>query len=240
MAQQLWQRGIRAVRMNMRGCGFGLGLAKGMAHSGRSEDILRVLESLHHETPLSSFALIGISLGGNQALKLTGELGSSTPTFLKQVIAICPPADLSSCAKLLSQPHNHFYDQHFVKGLKQSVLERHRLFPELGPVVLPENLSLYKFDDCYTAPQNEFCDAEDYYAKCSAAPFVPEINIPCQILFAADDPFIDGTVFAKTHLPSNIEIRHTSKGGHVGFLGSPFHKEGLHWLDAQLLAWLEL
>jgi uncharacterized protein len=240
LARALWQRGVRAVRMNMRGCGSGHGLARQMYHSGRSDDVLTVLNALQQETPASSFALIGYSLGGNQVLKLAGELGSSAPSFLKQVMAVCPPADLGACAKLLSQPANRFYDQHFARQLKEATLERHRLFPDLEAVSLPSQLSLYDFDECYTAPQNGFRDAKDYYERCSAAPLVPEIKLPCQVLFALDDPFIDGTIFDGKPLSSHVTVWHTAKGGHVGFVGAPGQPGGLHWLDWQLLHWLEL
>jgi uncharacterized protein len=240
LAQTLWQRGIRAVRMNMRGCGSGLGLARQMYHSGRSEDVYVVVNALQQETPESSFALIGFSLGGNQVLKLAGELGKSTPGFLKQVMAVCPPADLGACSRLLSRPSNWLYDQHFVRELKMAATLRQRLFPDLEAVALPRKLTLYGFDQLYTAPQNGFRDAEDYYARCSAAPLVSAASIPCHILFALDDPFIDGTVFDNKKLPSNIEVKHTARGGHVGFFAAPNRASGLHWLDAQLLTWLEL
>jgi uncharacterized protein len=109
LARKLWRSGLRAVRMNLRGCGSGRGLARYPYHSGRSADALAVLESLLQTTPQSPVTLIGFSLGGNIVLKLAGELSAAVPDNLQRVIAVCPPADLVACSHLLEQPANRFY-----------------------------------------------------------------------------------------------------------------------------------
>src|SRR4029453_9162833 len=93
LAYKLWRCGLRAIRMNLRGCGSGKGLARQPYHSGQSEDVRAVLDELHAETPQSPLQLVGFSLGGNIALKLAGELGNTVAASLQQVIAVCPPAD---------------------------------------------------------------------------------------------------------------------------------------------------
>ena len=157
--------------------------------------------------------LLGFSLGGNVMLKFAGELGRRAEALCSQVIAVCPPADLAACSRLLSQPSNRLYERYFMRRLLAAVAERHRLYPDLAPVNLPERLSLYRFDNLYTAPQCGFADADDYYARSSAAPWVPQmpasptpiddyyarssaagwmpwvpqITLPCRILFAGND-----------------------------------------------------
>src|SRR2546428_6608544 len=91
LARKLWRPGLRAVRMNLRGCGSGRGLAHYPYHSGRSADVLAVLGSLFQGAPASPVILVGFSLGGNIVLKLAGELSQTVPVYLLQVIAICPP-----------------------------------------------------------------------------------------------------------------------------------------------------
>nr|AWJ66296.1 hydrolase, alpha/beta fold family functionally coupled to Phosphoribulokinase [uncultured bacterium] len=237
MARKLVARGLRAVRMNMRGCGSGKWLAKRPYHAGRSADVWAVLNYLQQQYPQSPLHLIGVSLGGNVVLKLAAELAEQAPEWLQQVIAVCPPADLAACANLLARPRNRFYDQHFVDLLKRSVAERHQHFG-LAPMIWPKQMNLRTFDDIYTAPQGGFRDAADYYACSSSAALVPAINLPCKILFAKDDPFIDGTVFDALHLPDQVDVFHTAYGGHVGFLAQPQSPFGLRWLDGQLLHWL--
>ena len=238
LALKLWRCGIRAIRMNMRGCGAGVGLARQPYHSGRSPDVLAVLEDLQQQWPESPMTLLGFSLGGNVMLKLAGELGQRAETLCTQVIAVCPPADLAACSRLLSQPSNRLYERYFMRRLLAAVAERHRLYPDLAPVNLPERLSLYRFDNLYTAPQCGFADADDYYARSSAAPWVPQITLPCRILFANDDPVIDAAVFDGAALPANVEVVRTPQGGHMGFLGRPGRPGGYRWMDACLLDWI--
>ena len=237
-ARQLWRHGIQAVRMNMRGCGSGAGLARQPYHSGRSADVLAVLQALQQDVPPSPVALVGYSLGGNIVLKFAGELQEQAARYCTQVIAVCPSADLARCAQLLGQPRNRLYERHFIRLLKVAVAARHARFADLPPVTWPKHLSLYAFDTLYTAPWGGFRDADDYYARCSAAPLVPAIRVPCHILFAADDPVIDTTVFDHVALPPNVHVIRTTHGGHMGFLGRPWRPGGYHWMDAVLLAWL--
>jgi uncharacterized protein len=238
LARKLLRFGIRTVRMNLRGCGSGKDLARYPYHSGRSADVLAVLENLQQTAPHSSITLVGFSLGGNLVLKLAGELADAVPDYLQHVIAICPPADLVACARLLSQPTNRLYNRYFTRLLCAEVAYRHSRFPDLPRVEIPAELSLYEFDEHYTAPQCGFRDALDYYRQCSAAPLVPRITIPCHILFAADDPWIDAHVFDGVTLPPNVQVICTRHGGHLGFLGMPGRTGGYRAMDAQLLAWI--
>ena len=238
LARKLWRAGLRAVRMNLRGCGSGRGLARYPYHSGRSADVLAVLERLLQTTPQSPVTLIGFSLGGNIVLKLAGELSAAVPDNLQRVIAVCPPADLVACARLLKQPANRFYNRYLSRLLCAEVIDRHSRFPDLPRPELPAEPSLYAFDEYYTAPQCGFRDALDYYCQCSAAPLVPRLTIPCHILFAADDPLIDAHVFDGVALPSNVQVIRTRYGGHLGFLGRPGGAVGYRAMDAQLLAWI--
>jgi predicted alpha/beta-fold hydrolase len=238
LAYKLWRRGIRAVRMNLRGCGSGVGLARQPYHSGRSADVWEVLLALHQDTPASPTTLIGFSLGGNIVLKMAAEQGVAAAPYVTQVIAVCPPADLAACARLLGQPSNRLYEQHFMRLLRAAVNERQRLFADAPAVTLPPQLSLYAFDNIFTAPQCGFQDADDYYARCSAAPLVPRITLPCRMLFANDDPFVDASVFDAVALPPHVQLIRTARGGHLGFLGWPGSAGGYHWLDTTLLTWI--
>ena len=181
---------------------------------------------------------VGLFLGGNVMLKFAGELPQRARELATQLIAVCPPADLAACSRLLSRPSNRVYELYFMRRLLAAVAERHRLFPDLAPVDLPRRMSMYQFDHHYTAPQCGFADADDYYSRSSAAPLVPRIALPCRILFAGDDPFIDDTVFDGAALPPNVQVLRTSAGGHMGFLGRPGRAGGYHWLDASLLDWM--
>jgi len=238
MAKRLGSLCIRVVRINLRGCGSGKGLAKYMYHCGRSEDVFEVIKQLKVDTPDSPFVLIGFSLGGNIALKMGGELGSLGKNFLAGIIAISPPVDLYSSVIRLGKADNAIYEKYFIRLMCADVRYRHRKFKDLPRIKLPSNLTIFEFDQIYTAPQYGFRNAHDYYNKCSAAPLVGDICVPCKILLAEDDPIVVSTALDGFELPSHVEVFKTKRGGHMGYLGNPTDKNGLYWLDTLLVEWI--
>ncbi|MCZ6871989.1 MAG: alpha/beta fold hydrolase [bacterium] len=237
LSRKLWKRGIRVIRVNLRGCGSGQGLARNPYHSGSSDDVRAVLEHFLQVTPASQISLIGFSLGGNIVLKLAAELGADGLSYIRKVTAVCPPVDLAACAQLLGQPKNRLYEAHFVKLLCRAVNIRHQFFPDLSHIKLQRHMSLYEFDQCYTAPVCGFLGADDYYSRCSSAPLLPRIQVPCYLLFAQDDPFIDSSVLEQINLPPHVLVWRTKHGGHLGFLGRPGHWGGFQWMDHMLMHW---
>jgi predicted alpha/beta-fold hydrolase len=238
LSKRLESQGVRAVRINMRGCGSGKGLARQMYHGGRSEDVFEVLKQLKLETPDSPTVLVGFSLGGNIALKMTGELSALAKEFLIGVIAVSPPVDLYSSVVLLGLSDNEIYEKYFVGLMRDDVHYRHKKFKELPRINLPRNLKLYEFDQLYTAPFYGFRDARDYYEKCSAAQYISDIAIPCKILLAEDDPLVSSSSLDYLKLPKHIDIFKTKKGGHMGYLAHPGEGKGLYWLDALMMDWI--
>lgn len=239
MARRLEPLGIRVVRYNMRGCGSGRGLSKKCFHSGQSDEVFECLKVLKKETPNSPFVLVGFSLGGNIVLKLVGELGKLAHQFLEGVIAISPPVELYSSVLMFAEPANAIYEKCFYRLLRSDVHYRHKTFKDLPSIWLPRNLKIYEFDQIYTAPVCGFKNAEDYYNKCSSAHVVGDITLPCRILLSEDDPIISHNSLDKYHLPSNVSLFKTKKGGHMGYLGRYQGGKGFYWLDSLLVDWIQ-
>lgn len=228
LSRKLCAAGYRIVRLNLRGCGSGLGLSRRPYHGGASHDVLSVIRALKVETPLSPCVLIGFSLGGNIALKLAGELGSSN--LVHETIAICPPIDLAETADLLEHASNRFYQHYYLNKMRESG----RQWFEKRSI-----RSIREFDDTVTAPQWDFRNAADYYNQCSSRFFLSRIKHPCHILFAQDDPFISYRTALETPLSELVKIWLSPKGGHMGFLGWAGRQHGCFWLDQLLLSWID-
>src|SRR5579864_4672507 len=130
IAGKLNARGVRTFRLDLRGCGAGLGLARLPYHSGRSEDAAAALRKIAELCPRSPTTLIGFSLGGNIALKLLGESANDLPEQLDRAAAVCPPVDLLRCVESLARGINRFYDRHFVRLLCAQIEDLHRLVPD--------------------------------------------------------------------------------------------------------------
>jgi uncharacterized protein len=227
VARKMYHSNYKVVRINLRGCGSGKGLAKKPYHSGKSDDILFVLQSFKKETPNSPFVLIGFSVGGNLALKLAGELKSSARDLLEQTIAVCPPVDLAKCLALLATPPLKIYHDSYVQNLKK--------YGEIWLQNIPIT-SIYDFDHLVTVPLWGFENTADFYKKCSSCNFLSQIDHPCHIIFAADDPMIYYESVLEQKIPDCVKVWLSPKGGHMGFLGGG-DKKGF-WLDSLLLSWV--
>jgi len=238
MAKRLSKMKVKAVRMNLRGCGSGRGHAKKIYLSESSEDILQVLKKLKAEHPNSPIILIGFSLGGNISLKLAGELQEKAKDFIEEIIAISPPINLEKSAILLGRPENRFYEKYLVDILVKDVHFRHSYFPDLPKVMISKEISMFEFDEVYLAPFAGFLSVREYYFACSSISLISQIRIPCKILFALDDPIIEATQLDNVILPPNILVYKSTGGGHMGFLSTPNKTTGVRWLDGILLSWI--
>jgi predicted alpha/beta-fold hydrolase len=236
-AARLLRRGVRVFRMDMRGAGLGLTLARGSYHSGRTEDVRAALGEISAIAPGSPQLLAGMSLGGNVALKLAGELPEHPVPGLARVAAIAPPIDLVRCAELLMLPRNRVYENRFLAALLRDVRVRHAHFPDLPVPAFPDRLTIRMFDDLYTAPRNGFRDALDYYRRASSFPLIERIPVPTLVLTARDDPFIAVEPFEELRLPGPVELHILPRGGHVGFVGWD-GGGGVRWGERRLVEWL--
>jgi uncharacterized protein len=238
VAIRLVEMGVRVVRVNLRGAGAGFGGARGIYHAGRTDDLRAVAEWMARRAPGSPIALVGFSLGANLVLKLAAEAALEPIDGLDAVVAANPPLDLAACCRHIQRPENRVYDRHFVRMLHGEVSRLHRAFPDLGPVLIPRTLTLVEFDDLYTSPRNGFAGAGDYYARNSAGPLIPQINIPGLVVHAADDPFIPVDPFYEVKFPSNVVLDLLPFGGHLGYLSRTLWSGRCRWLDMRLTGWL--
>lgn len=238
MANRLSKMQIKVVRLNLRGCGSGRGYAKKIYLSDSSGDVLHALKHLKHIHPNSYIILIGFSLGGNIALKLVGELGEKAKEFIQELIAISPPINLEKSAYLLGRPDNRFYEKYLIDLLVDDVYFRHEQFPDLPSINISKKIGILEFDEMYLAPFDGFSSVQEFYQASSSLPVIPNITIPCKILFALDDPIVEHNQLESTFLPSNIVVYKSTGGGHMGFLSRPNKTTGIRWLDGVLLSWI--
>jgi predicted alpha/beta-fold hydrolase len=237
LAALLLARRVRVVRMDLRGAGAGLPLARRVYHGGRSNDVRAALETIHAWSPSSPLLLLGVSLGGALALRMAGEAADRPVPGLTRLVAVSPPIDLPRCSALLSLPKNRIYEDNFLRDLLIEARQRQRYFPDLPPLRLPRRLTMRLFDELYTAPRGGFADALDYYRKASCAPFIPRIALPTLILTSRDDPFIAIEPFEELKAPANVEVRIVNHGGHIGFLGWD-GSGGIRWAERRMVEWL--
>jgi uncharacterized protein len=235
LTNRLSAHGLRVVRVDLRGAGAGVKLARRLYNAGCSADIRVVLEQLTRRHPAAPLFLVGFSLGGNIALKLAGELGGETPANLAGVAAVAPPVDLTRCSGLIARLP--LYDRFYVRHLVRQVTQQKAHFPELETPVFPRGLTLRQFDDLFTAPRWGFSDALDYYRQSSSLPLLARIEVPCLIVAARDDPFVAAESFDEATPGPRTSIELARHGGHLGFLGGD-GQGGVRWAEARVTRWL--
>ncbi len=229
LSRKFYRLGYRVIRVNLRGSGPGRDLSRLPYNGANSLDIATVLRSFKAETPASPITLMGFSFGANIALKLVGELGTRAHNIVEHVIAVCPPLDFANAISLLALDSNQIYHQYFLK----SVVEQGKWFQ--GQTFH----SIYEMDSKVTAPMWGYKSAIDYYHVCSCKRYLPGIRVPTQILFAADDPFIDYRPIEEVSLHPSTKIYLTEKGGHMGFFGKPGRNLDCFWMDQLLISWVQ-
>lgn len=239
MCRRMHKKGFLVLRLNLRFCGPGRGLARKAYHAGVSEDTREVLEWIKVKFPGSPVTQIGFSLGGNVTLKMAGEDGSRPSGLLDSVVAVSPPIDLEASTIRMSSPENHLFEKFFVHHLAKDTRLMLKTFPDVERFEVPKNYSLREFEELFATHRAGFQSSQDYYKKCSSMYHIPEIKIPTLIISSIDDPVVDAKALLKVPHGNNVDIILTDKGGHVGFLGFGTTYDEVRWSDQAVARWLE-
>lgn len=246
----LARRGLRATVLNFRSCARDPRDVRRMLpnrrarlyHSGETEDLDFVAETLARREPGSLAAAVGISLGGNALLKWLGERGATAP--LRAAAAISVPFDLAAGARHLETAAGALYVRSFLRTLRPKSAALCERFPEARMRIdLPRVFSartFWEFDDAATAPLHGFRGADDYYTRSSSLRYVSRIVVPTLALSAADDPFLPAAVLEEVARAASPALRlvATASGGHAGFVEGSFPWSARPWAEETAVDWL--
>lgn len=227
----LTARGVLGVALSLRGSGTNPNRLARSYHSGDTEDVELVLDTLGHRFPGRSLRAAGISMGGNILLCHAGRQGEHSP--LERIVAVCPPLDLVLCNQRLSTGFSRLYQEFLLQKLLSGVRRKRSLLREAGLDVheILRARTFREFDDRCTAPLFGFRDAQEYYVESSSRPLLRHIRVPTTILFAQDDPFMDPAMIpAPEDLSPAVRLELSRHGGHVGFVEGI----GRYWLDRRV------
>lgn len=239
VADKLNARGFRTFRLDMRGCGESEATTQYPGHAGRSEDAAAAAEHIADLCPGSPLTIVGFSMGGNIILKMLGEQESLTPGNVDSGVALAPPIDIQRCSRHMLLPKNRLYTRAFSRALFRKVRRQQPRNEVLSQIPLwPAPQNLWEFDSRFTAPLSGFQDANDYYARASAAPLLPRIRVPTLVISAADDPVVPVDVFLDAQFSASTDLLVTTHGGHLGFLGRGGTDPDRRWLDWRIVDWI--
>jgi uncharacterized protein len=238
LADKAFARGFNVIRLNQRNCGGTERLAAGLYHSGLTHDADVVLREVAARDGIERIVVAGYSLGGNLALKLAGDYGTTPPPQLRGVCAVSPVIELDACVRALERRRNIVYQWNFVRGLKARMRRKAQCVPGRFPVErLGEVATVRSFDEIFTAPHFGFASAEDYYHRASAMRVADRIAVPALVMTAEDDPFVPAEPFRDPRLAGNpfVRVVVTRHGGHCGFLETPVNGSDGYWAEQQII-----
>ena len=243
LQQVLQAQGMTSVAINFRGCSGEPNHLARCYHSGETEDIDFVYQSLRQQYPHAQLAAVGFSLGGNVLLKWLGEQGSSLK--LNAAVAVSVPLVLSVCATKLDHGFSKIYRRYLLDELKQYIHDKRDYLDKKGCREEADKLrqlgglsdikSFWQYDDRVVARLHGFKDADDYYRRSSSRQFLAKIQLPTLVIQAEDDPFMTKAVLpAAEELAPQVRLEIYSGGGHVGFVSrqNPFSPG--YWLDSRI------
>ncbi len=256
-AEKLLRAGFHVVRMNLRGCGKGAGLARHSYTAALTIDLETVLDYVTRKVaPI--VGLVGYSLGAALTLKYMGEdraerdrqlaVFGARPVrrrirdrYASVFCAVSPPLDLLASCEQLDGPNCRTYRRRFLKEALQRTREAD--FPHIRDhrEELDAVRTFFEYDNLCTAPMAGFRSAVDYYRGASCFNVVGGIEVPGLVLHAYDDPLIfpgtwDTLPWKKLgHLTPHL----TEYGGHLGWVAEkhPLFPDR-RWMDYRVLHYL--
>jgi len=226
-ARHLLERGHPVLRLNLRGAGPSRPRCRLQYHAGRTEDLRTVIGRMNGRLAANGLVIVGFSLGGNMLLKYLGEQGRRAP--LLGAVSVSAPIDLKAAQLRLMERRNRRYHDYLLARMKDEIATSNSQPNDLERTALDTISSVREFDDRIVAPRNNFTDADDYYACCSAKGVLGDIRVPTLLIHARNDPWIPSNAYLAFDWDSNPRLTPLLPrgGGHVGFhgLGSivPWH-----------------
>jgi len=206
---------------NCRSCSGEMNRNPKLYHHGDIKDIGAVIDFAIKKHGYQKIFMLGHSMGGAMTLNFLGKNGTAIPSEIKGAIAFSTPCDLKEGAEILNIRSNFVYRNRFLKMLKKKILQKEKMFPGLVNVQKLNEIKEWKdFDEYFSAPLNNYKDADDFYFNSSAKNFMENIQIPTLLINAKNDPILTlGCTplhFAETN--PNIFIENPDRGGHCGFM----------------------
>ncbi|CAG1771873.1 hypothetical protein BAC3_02146 [uncultured bacterium] len=241
------KHGWRSVALNFRGCSGETNRLARCYHSGETEDIHFLYQTLRQREPNTQIAAVGFSLGGNVLLKWLGEQGETIELFA--AVAVSVPLLLNICATKLDKGFSKLYRANLLRELKTYMTEKHQQLQQNGANNEADKIkklgdlsniySFWQYDNQVVAPLHGFKNVHDYYQRSSSRQYLKSITIPTLIIQAIDDPFMTKEVLPEYHeLSSVIQLEITQGGGHVGFISGLIPFKPIYWLEQRIFMFL--
>lgn len=216
-------KGYSVFRLNMRDHGPGLhfdpyalnrGLFAGPFLNEVAEAV-RQAASLARGKPVR---LVGGSLGGNFALRISALQGAAAVPNLVQTVAICPAISPDRSATAIDS--HPIFRRFFRRMVMRSLHSKQRLFPELYDFAPIERMQLLReITNWAVLEYGRWGDGKAYFDDYAVtAEMLATLTPRTTIIASRDDAIIPVVDIEKIEQHGNLRVNIQPTGGHMGFV----------------------
>jgi predicted alpha/beta-fold hydrolase len=217
LGEYLYQHGYAIFRLNLRDHGETHHLNPGPFRSDRLDEVFLAMQQIARLAGSLPLHLLGVSLGGNFALRLAWRHSQTPVASLGRTIAVCPVIDPHHTTLMLDGSPYLLY---FRRKWRRAMQKKQAAFPQLNFAGAIAARSCMDMTEAFVAGHSPYPDARAYFERYTITPaMLGRLKTPVTILAAADDPIIPAADFTPlANLNSRLHLSLQPFGGHVGFV----------------------
>ena len=219
MGEYLFQRGYAVFRLNFRDHGDSYALNQGIFRSDLLDEVVAAARQVAQFEQDCPFYVIGVSLGGNFALRVAWHHTLDPIPNLTHTIAVCPV--IGGHQTTLALDDQPLYLTYFRRKWRKMLRQKMAAFPEVYD--FSEELaaqSCLAMTEAFIRRYSPYPDALAYFESYRVTTtMMAALGSPTSIIAAADDPIIPASDFLPFfNLTARLHIYLQAHGGHVGFM----------------------
>lgn len=216
-------KGYSVFRLNMRDHGPGLHLDPYALNRGlfAGPFLSEVAEAVRQAASLANglpVRLVGGSLGGNFALRISALQGEAGVPNLVQTVAICPAINPDRSATAIDS--HPIFRRFFRRMVMRSLLSKQRLFPDLYNFAPIERTQLLReITNWAVLEYGRWETGKAYFDDYAVtAEMIANLTPRTTIIASRDDAIIPVVDIEKIEQHENLRVNIQPTGGHMGFV----------------------
>lgn len=213
----LLARGYQLAVINHRGFGRKINKLARTTHAADYSAMAQGIRQIQRMRPGVPMYGIGFSLGGSQILHYLAHV---TDAPLLAACAIAAPFHLPTS----EQATPGYYQRFILRTIRQHYMQKLASGVKLpiDAVALKKLVRFRDYDRVITAPLHGFSDVDTYYQQASCRQYLSQVQHPCLLLSALDDPFYFHYELPQAaDLGAQMCLLGLEFGGHLGYWSYP-------------------
>jgi len=190
------------------------------------KDLQAIAHQCHNLGYTPPYWLVGYSLGGQLALWGAWYAQQAADHLIAGAAVICPNLDSNrSLAHLGRTFWGRWFERAISRELQRLAQQLHAAHPAHIDLAAVAGINtIAGFDQALVIERLGFPSVAAYYEASSPLHFLPQLQLPTWILYAADDPLFDPALVPELVAIASgnpaLELVLSPYGGHVGFVSA--------------------